>query len=236
MRALILAAGEGRRLRPLTQIHPKPLTCVAGVPMIERQIAALKAAGIREFVVNAAHGARVLTGALGDGSHLGVRILWSHEGDSAGEALETRGGIVRALPLLAEGGEGGGFIVVAGDIVTDYDYRALVGRAAALSEEGALAHLILVPNPDFHPQGDLALTPDGLIAREGTKYTFSSLAAYHPALFRGVPDGRAKLFPWLLGAVDAGRVTGELFSGRWANVGTPVELERAEKLFGSDAA
>lgn len=236
MRALILAAGEGRRLRPLTQIYPKPLTRVAGVPMIERQIAALRAAGIHEFVVNAGHGARVLMGALGDGAQMGVRILWSHEGNTALEALETRGGIVRALPLLTEGAENEGFIVVAGDIVTDYDYRGLVRRAAGLSEAGALAHLILVPNPDFHPQGDLALDASGHIAREGERLTFSSLAAYHPALFRGVPDGRAKLFPWLLEAVDAGHVTGEVFRGRWANVGTPLELERAERLFAGTPA
>ena len=143
MRALLFAAGEGRRMRPLTQILPKPLIEVGGVPMAVRQILALRKAGITEIVVNAAHGARILMAELGDGRSLGVKLLWSVEGFTAEDALETRGGIVRALPLLGSGP----FIAVAGDIVTDFDYSALVRRAGTLSSGGALAHLVLVPNP-----------------------------------------------------------------------------------------
>lgn len=129
MRALLFAAGEGRRMRPLTQILPKPLIEVGGVPMAVRQILALRKAGITEIVVNAAHGARILMAELGDGRSLGVKLLWSVEGFTAEDALETRGGIVRALPLLGSGP----FIAVAGDIVTDFDYSALVRRAGTLS-------------------------------------------------------------------------------------------------------
>lgn len=238
MRALVLCAGEGRRLRPLTQITPKPLVEVAGVPMAVRQILALRRAGIREVVVNAAHGARILMAELGDGSRWGVRIAWSVEGFDTSDALETRGGIVRALPMLTEGGEGA-FIVAAGDIASDFDYSELAERARGLSASGDLAHLVTVPNPDFHPAGDFLLR-NGRIARRddpegGAAVTYASLAAFHPTLFAGLDDRRAKLFPWLLEAA-AGRISGSLFAGRWANVGTLVELERAEALFAEDRA
>ena len=231
MRALILCAGEGRRLRPLTQIVPKPLIPVAGVPMVVRQILALRAAGIQEFVLNIAHGARILMAQLGDGAKWGVRITWSVEGFTAADGLETRGGIVKALPLLA-GEQAEPFIAVAGDIVTDFDYRALVEKAQSFSAEGILGHLVLVPNPDFHACGDFALEKGKILRPDGAHptYTFSSLALYHPALFAGVAPGFAKLFPWMLGAIDAGRITGSLYEGLWANVGTPLELDRAEAL------
>lgn len=234
MRALILCAGEGRRLRPLTQIAPKPLIPVAGVPMVVRQILALREAGIQEFVLNVAHGARILMAQLGDGTQWGVRITWSVEGFTTADGLETRGGIVKALPLLA-GEENAPFIAVAGDIVTDFDYRTLVEQAQSFSAEGTLGHLVLVPNPDFHAHGDFALEKGKILrpdSQDGTHtaYTFSSLAAYHPALFAGVEPGFAKLFPWMLGAIDAGRITGSLYEGLWANVGTPLELARAEAL------
>lgn len=236
MRALILCAGEGRRLRPLTQILPKPLVAVDGVPMVVRQILALREAGIRDLVLNVAHGARILMASLGDGARWGVRISWSVEGFTTADALETRGGIMKALSLLSPDGREP-FIAVAGDIVTDFDYAVLAERAGGLEREGSLAHLVLVSNPDFHARGDFALAA-GRIVRPDAGHqarTFSSLAAYHPALFRGVPPGRAKLFPWMLGAIDSGRVTGSFFDGRWANVGTPRELERAERLFGGPA-
>lgn len=234
MRALILCAGEGTRLRPLTCLSPKPLVPVAGVPMAVRQAIALKRAGIGEVVINAASGSRRLRGALGDGSRWGLRILWSVEGDEPRDALETLGGAARALPLLTAGGEER-FLIVAGDIATDYDYSALVHRAEALSPEGALAHLVLVSNPPYHPQGDMTLAADGLVRRRGAApgeaLTFSSLGAYHASIFEGVEPRRAPLFPWLYQFADAGRVTGERFGGRWANVGTLEELERAEALF-----
>ena len=152
MRAMLLCAGEGRRLRPLTQLYPKPLTTIGGVPLAVRQILALKRAGITEIVVNAAYGARILQAELGDGSRWGVHLAWSVEGHTAAEALETRGGIVRALPLLMAGGEDGAFIVAAGDIATDYDYAALAEQAQSLSASGDWAHLVMVANPTFHPQ------------------------------------------------------------------------------------
>lgn len=214
-------------MRPLTQIEPKPLIAVGGVPMAVRQIRALKDAGISEIVVNAAHGARILMAELGDGSRWGVKLLWSVEGVRTEDALETRGGIVRALPLLGEEP----FVAVAGDIVTDYDYSTLLRAARELSPEGCLAHLVLVPNPGFHAKGDFGLN-DGKVARKGEKFTFSSLAAWHPQLFRGLSDERAKLFPWMNAWIDAGRVSGELYCGLWANVGTIDELARAEALLG----
>ena len=236
---MFLCAGEGRRLRPLTLLYPKPLTAVAGVPLAVRQILALKRAGITEIVVNAAYGSRILEAELGDGSRWGVKLLWSIEGRTGEEALETRGGIAKALPLLTAGGEDGGFIVAAGDIAADFDYGAIAERARGLDASGDLAHLVMVPNPDFHPQGDFRLI-DGRIARKekagGEALTYASIAAFHPALFSGVDAGRAALFPWMFGAIDADRVSGEKFPGRWANVGTLEELARAEAMFEGDAA
>lgn len=219
MRAMLLCAGEGRRLRPLTQLYPKPLTTIGGVPLAVRQILALKRAGITEIVVNAAYGARILQAELGDGSRWGVHLAWSVEGHTAAEALETRGGIVRALPLLMAGSEDGAFIVAAGDIATDYDYAALAEQAQSLSASGDWAHLVMVANPTFHPQGDFRLV-NGRIARRdavgGEILTYASLAAFHPQLFAGLHADRAPLFPWMFEALDAGRVSGEKLVGRWA--------------------
>lgn len=231
MRALVLCAGAGTRLRPLTQIMPKPLVEVGGVPMAVRQIRALARAGVDGFVVNAATGAARLMGVLGDEARWGQRVHFSVEGQTAAEALETRGGIVRALPVLTQACDA--FIVAAGDIVTDYDYAKLVAVGRTLSAEGTLAHLALVDNPVYHPSGDFALAPDGRIVLEGEKLTFAAFGVYHKALFEGVKDGRAALFPWLLDFIRVGRVTGEHYRGRWANVGSLEELERAERLFGN---
>ena len=172
MRALILAAGAGSRLQPLTRAVPKPLVSVGGAPMAVRQIIALREAGVRDVVINAAHRWRLLRAALGDGSAWGVRIHWSVEGDSVDEALETRGGIVKALPLLSPDRKTP-FLVVAGDIVTDYPYGRLVARGAALGEE-ALAHLVLVPNPSYHPSGDMRLEA-GRLRSDAPTRTFASL-------------------------------------------------------------
>ncbi len=227
MQALILCAGEGSRLRPLTQIIPKPLVSVGGVPMVLRQIQALKAAGISEFVLNTAHGAGILEAALGDGSAWGVKIRYSHEGDCAAEALETLGGIARALPLLTAGGEEH-FIVAAGDIVTDYDYRTLIARAGHLKEEGCCAHLVLVPNPSYHQAGDMTLTAEGRVSRRTKTHTFASFGLYSAELFRDVAPVRAKLFPWLFNAIDRETVSGEIYEGLWLNVGDFDELARAQ--------
>lgn len=228
MHALILAAGRGERMRPLTDATPKPLLVAGGRRLIEWQIAALAAAGIRELVVNTAHFPRQFEEALGDGARLGVHIAWSREGETAAEALETLGGIVRALPLLGRET----FLVVSGDVVTAFDYASLAARAAALSAGAADAHLVLVPNPAFHPAGDMGLQR-GLIAPDAQpRLTYANIALFSPRLFDGVPPGRARLFPWLYGAARAGRVTGERFEGRWRNVGTPQELALLDRELG----
>lgn len=229
MQALILAAGAGSRLRPLTNLLPKPLVKVGGVPMAVRQMLALQRAGVEDFVVNLGWGADRIRGMLGDGSAWGVRIRYSFEAHTAEAELETRGGIVKALPLLTDRGDDA-FIVAAGDIVTDYDYRGLVEAAERLRADGTLAHLVLVPNPPYHRQGDLALTADGMLAEAGEMLTFSSLGAYHRAMFENELPVRAPLFPWMRQFIRAEHVSGERFDGLWVNVGTLEELARAEAL------
>lgn len=227
MKALILCAGEGSRLRPLTYLLPKPLVPVAGVPMVVRQMLALKAAGITEVVINTAHGAARLEALLGDGQSYGMQITYSREGLSKADALETLGGIVKAQPFLLNDPDEA-FLVVAGDIVTDYDYRELVSAARSLSTQGDLAHLVLVPNPDFHPLGDMGLEA-GHVVREPRRWTFSSLGAYHRSLFDGLEVERAKLFPWLWQTIEAGRVQGSVYQGLWLNVGDFDELNKANQ-------
>lgn len=229
MRALILAAGRGERMRPLSDATAKPLLAAGGRRLIEWQIAALAAAGIREIVINTAHLAQQFEDALGNGIRLGVDIAWSREGDVAGDALETRGGVVRALPLLGEAP----FAVISGDIVTDFDYRSLAMPAAVIDAGAADAHLVLVPNPAFHAQGDMGLRPGqqgDLVAPDAVpKLTYANIAVFTPRLFAGLTAVRAALFPWLYDAAHLGRVTGERFDGRWYNVGTPQELARLDR-------
>jgi MurNAc alpha-1-phosphate uridylyltransferase len=227
MRALILAAGEGRRMRPLTRIIPKPLVEAGGMPLALRQMLSLRKAGVSEFVVNTAYGAAVIEKTLGDGSRWGVSIRYSHEGESAEEALETLGGIVRALPLLTAGGEDA-FIVAAGDIVTAFDFSRLVRRGGGLGAAGLMAHLVLVPNPAYHAGGDMSLDESGLVRREPRTHTFASFGVYRAALFEGLEPVRAKLFPWLWSACEKGLVSGEVFEGLWRNVGDWQELAAAD--------
>ena len=222
MKALLLAAGEGRRMRPLTQIMPKPLVPAAGVPLAVRQILALRRAGIREIVMNVAYGSRLIMQHLGNGSRWDVKIRYSVEGDCAEEALETLGGIAKALPMLCAGPDEA-FIAAASDIVTDYDYASLVRRGRELAADGRDAHLVLVPNPGYHASGDMTLE-NGLVRHFPKTHTFGSFGVYRAGLFEGVPAERAALFPWLWQAADAGRVSGEIFEGYWRNVGDPDEL------------
>lgn len=229
MKALILCAGEGRRLRPLTQIMPKPLVPVGGVPMVVRQILQLREAGIRDIVLNVAYGAGIIEGYLKSGSQWGVRLSYSREGTSAQEALETLGGIVKAMPLLHDDDEA--FLVVAGDIVTDYPYDRLIQRGRQLCKEGPLAHLVLVPNPVYHGSGDMTLLEDARVSHQNPTHTFSSLGVYHESLFSGLLPERAKLFPWLWQAVDQGNVTGEVYEGRWFNVGDFDEWYKVQHLY-----
>lgn len=219
MRALIFAAGRGERMRPLTDHTPKPLLAAGGRRLIEWQLAALARAGIGEAVINTAHLPDAFPAALGDGTRYGLRLRYSREGDSATDALETLGGIVRALPLL--GSEP--FVAVAADIVTDYDYGTLRTVARHIAAGYADAHLVLADNPPFHPGGDMALA-EGRVTRDGRRLTYASIGVFAPRLFAGLPATRAKLFPWLYTHTAAGRVTGEHYRGLWVNVGTPDHL------------
>ena len=225
MKAMILAAGRGERMRPLSDATPKPLLMAGGHRLIEWQIAALARAGVQEVVINTAHLAAQFEAALGDGNHLGVHIRWSREGTLAADALETLGGIVHALPLLGDAP----FIAVSADIVCDYDYQRLVSVGAAIERNEIDAHLVLVPNPPFHPRGDMGLQPDAQgrarITTAPPWLTYANIALLSPRLFAGEAGGKRKLFPWLYRAAEAGRVGGERFDGRWYNVGTPADLQ-----------
>jgi MurNAc alpha-1-phosphate uridylyltransferase len=212
MKAMILAAGRGERMRPLTDATPKPLLKVAGKALIEYHLENLTAAGITDIVVNLSHLGSQIRAALGDGSRYGVSIRYSDEGVPA---LETGGGILQALPLLGPGP----FIVVNGDIWTDYRYANLPAAP------DGLAHLVMVANPHHHPHGDFVLG-DGRVRTEGpgARYTFSGVGVYRPDLFAGRTAGRFPLAPLLREAMAADRVSGEYYGGHWLDVGTPQRL------------
>lgn len=213
MKAMLLAAGRGERMRPLTDATPKPLLAAGGKPLIVHLIERLAAAGFDELVVNHAHLGAAIEAALGDGRRFGVTIRYSAEGT----ALETAGGIANALRLLGTRP----FLAVNADLHTDYPFARLRGALAG----AALAHLVLVPNPDHHPHGDFAL--DGSrVANDGpARFTFSGIGVYDPSLFAGVaPGSKAQLAPLLRAAADARRVTGECYAGTWIDVGTPARL------------
>ena len=221
--AMILAAGRGERMRPLTDTTPKPLLVAGGKPLIAWQIESLARAGFRDVVINAAHLADAMMRALGDGSRYGVRIRWSREP----APLEPAGGIATAMPLCPEGP----LVVVSGDVWTKFDYATLRARAdtMALDDASPRVHLVMVPNPAYHPQGDFAL--DGSrIHRDGpSRLTFGNLAVYDTSLFRELPRGeKLKLLPLLNDWISRGLVSGELYEGPWANVGTPDELARLD--------
>ncbi|MCX7150009.1 MAG: nucleotidyltransferase family protein [Rhodocyclales bacterium] len=222
MKVMILAAGRGVRMRPLTDQTPKPLLPVGGKPLIVWHLERLAKAGLCEVVINHAHLGAQIEVALGDGSRWGLSIRYSPEPEGA---LETAGGIVNALPLL---GNDEPFLVVNGDTYCDWD----VARAASALKSGDLAHLVLVPNPPHHPQGDFSLT-GRVVGADITATTdngaqvctFSGIGIYHPQIFAGIQRGqKAKLAPLLRAAMAARRVTGELHAGRWVDVGTPQRL------------
>ena len=219
---MILAAGRGERMRPLTDHTPKSLLEVNSKSLISMIIYSLSRAGVTELVINLAHLGEKIAAALGDGSALGVRISYSRET----EALETAGGIAYALPLLGDEP----FIAVNADVYSDYDFSALLLAAQRLQATGPLAHLVLVDNPPQHPRGDFALE-NGRVQRDGiTKFTFSGMGAYHPALFAGVTRGaRARLADLLIAAMPEGHVTGEHYRGRWHDIGTPERLAAVDR-------
>lgn len=216
MKAIVLAAGRGERMRPLTDTTPKPLLPVADRPLIAYHLEALARAGIRDVVINLSWLGERIRERLGDGAGFGVRITYSDEGPAA---LETGGGIFRALPLLGPGP----FLVVNGDTWTDYDFSRL------RLDETADARLVLVPNPPHHPRGDFGLEGDVIVEREHDRFTYSGIGIYRPELFTGCTDGRFPLLPLLRRAIAAGRLRGELYRGKWFDIGTPERLAALDR-------
>jgi N-acetyl-alpha-D-muramate 1-phosphate uridylyltransferase len=229
IRALILAAGRGERLRPLTDEHPKPLLKVLGKPLIEWHLEALARAGIREVVINTAWLEEQFPAALGDGARWGLSIRYSMEARAYGGALETAGGIATALPWLAPKGDES-FWVVSGDIFApSFDYPEAARRAFDASDD--IGHVWLVPNPDFHPQGDFALDAAGRVRRAGGRaWTYANLALLKPAIVAGIAPGtRAALGYKLFEAAQAGTLGGEVWRGEWHNVGTLEQMQAADQ-------
>lgn len=221
--AIILAAGRGERLRPLTDATPKPLLAVGGKALIAWQLERLAAAGFDDVVVNHSHLGAMIERSLGDGRRFGVRLRYSHEP----KALETAGGVAQALTLLGREP----VLVVSGDIHTSFDYAGLAPRieAIAASPRENAAHFVLVDNPPWHPRGDMGLA-EGRVTRAGPTLTYANIAVFDPALFSGIAPGTwLRLFPWAYQFVEAGRVTGERFGGDWDNVGTPDQLTALDR-------
>ena len=217
---MILAAGRGERMRPLSDALPKPLLPAGGRPLIVWQIEALARAGFRDIAINVAHCAARLVGALGDGAALGVRIAWSREP----EPLETGGGIATASPLLAPGP----VLIVSGDIWTRFDYAALAPRIDAMRRDAAppRVHLVMVPNPPYHPEGDFALAGHRVEADGPQRLTFGNIGVYDTALVRDLPRGvKVRMLPLYREWIARGIVSGERYDGPWSNVGTPADLD-----------
>jgi len=215
MKAMILAAGLGKRMRPLTDHCPKPLLPVAGKPLIVHHIERLRQAGIHELVINVSYRAEQIMAALGDGRAHQVSIQWSHEPSP----LETGGAIRQALPLLGESP----FLLINGDVWCDY-----LPDAAALAAED-LAHLVLVDNPAQHPDGDFALHQGRVASAGAPRLTFAGISLLRPALVASEPPGAFALAPLLRQAMAEGRVSGEHFAGHWVDVGTPERLAALER-------
>lgn len=216
LKVMILAAGRGERMRPLSDVTPKPLLPVAGKALIVHLIERLARAGLRGVVVNHAHLGHQFEDYLGDGSRYGARIVYSPEPEGG---LETGGGICQALSLL----DSDPFVVVNGDIWTDFPFERL---PQALD---GLAHLVLVDNPPHHAQGDFSLRAGRVLSDDGPKLTFSGIGVYQRALFEHCRPGRFPLAPLLRAAMEQGRVSGEYYGGRWRDVGTPERLAALEQ-------
>jgi MurNAc alpha-1-phosphate uridylyltransferase len=221
VKAMLLAAGRGERMRPLTDATPKPLLEVAGKALIAWHIENLVNAGISDLVINHAHLGAQIEKALGDGSRWNARIRYSPEA----QALETAGGIANALPLLGDGP----FAVINSDIFCDYDFGRLPERAAALQANGDSAHLVLASNPPHHPGGDFGLHQQRIT--DGTpRLTFSGIGIYLPSLFAAIPRGSiAPLAPLLRAQIALGKVSGEHHQGLWVDVGTPQRLAELDR-------
>lgn len=226
MKAMILAAGRGERMRPLTDTSPKPLLNVGGIPLIGHHLQRLQAAGFRDIVINHAWLGQQIEATLGTGSTYGVNICYSAE-EKGG--LETAGGIATALPLLGHKP----FLVINGDVLTDIDFAQALKIGAKIEQTGKLAHLWLVDNPEHHPDGDFSLTQTGDVTTEqphNPTLTFSGIGVYHPALFNNIPPHtRAKLAPLLRTAMQKNQISGEYHTGYWLDVGTIERLHLANQ-------
>jgi MurNAc alpha-1-phosphate uridylyltransferase len=210
--AMILAAGRGERLRPMTDATPKPLLRVRGQPLIERHVIGLAHAGIEHIVINLAWLGSQIREYLGDGARYGVRIIYS---DEQPRALDTAGGIFRAMPHLVPGP----FAVINGDIYTNFPFETL---EVAPDRD---AHLVLVPNPPQHPRGDFGLEQGLALSAAASQYTFSGIALYRCAFFAGCTDGAFPLKPLLLRSMAARRCSAQLYTGQWEDVGTVERLQ-----------
>lgn len=220
---MILAAGRGERMRPLTDHTPKPLLQAGGKPLIVWHIERLVRAGITDLVINHAHLGTQIEQALGDGSRYGATIRYSDEGT----ALETAGGIAFALPLLGDAP----FAVVNGDIYCDYDFSHLPACATTLAASNDMAHLVLVDNPEHNLKGDFVLHAGRIVpTNDSQQFTFSGIGLYKPALFANIVRGsKAPLAPLLREQIAAGKVSGEHHHGRWVDVGTPQRLQQLDQ-------
>ena len=226
---MILAAGRGERMRPFSDSLPKALLPAAGKPLIVWIVENLAAAGFKEIIINHAHLGNLIESRLGDGASFGVHFAYSPET----QALETAGGIANALPLIGEAP----FLVVNADIFCELDLKVLMPKARGMAESGYLAHLVLVDNPEHHPQGDFSLTQSIVTLKGRHKLTYSGIGLYHPAVFASVARGtKAKLAPLLRTQIKTGKVSGEHYRGLWLDVGTPERLDALDSLLRAKAA
>jgi len=220
---MILAAGRGERMRPLTDSTPKVMLEAGGKALIEWHLQKLAGAGVRRVVINHAWMGEQIERRLGDGTRFGLEIVYSAEQ----HALESAGGIANALPLIGAQP----FLVVNGDVFTDLDFARLLQLLPQLDGENRMAHLVLVDNPEHNPQGDFGLVGARVSSEGSTRLTFSGIGLYHPMLFADVARGeRARLAPLLRAAMDRGAVSGEHYDGLWIDVGTPQRLSHLDRL------
>lgn len=227
--AMIFAAGRGERMRPLTDLSPKPLLEVGGKPLIVWQIERLAHAGFTKVIINHAWRGAQIEAALGDGARWGVRIQYSAEPS----ALETAGGIRQALPLLEAPRGPCAFIAVSGDLYTEYDYRLLHAPLHRIAhQEAPHLHLVMVPNPSYHPEGDFALLENGQLSLINTpRLTFGNIGVYHTRMFHTLASGAyCALQPYYQAAIAAQRASGERYDGCWINVGAPEQLHALDAL------
>jgi MurNAc alpha-1-phosphate uridylyltransferase len=219
MKAMILAAGRGERMRPLTDHTPKPLLTACGKPLIEYTITQLVAAGFNDIIINHAHLGLQIEKHLGNGNQFSANISYSPEGE---QALETAGGIINAMPLLGDEV----FLVVNGDIATDFPFAELKNRTVDL------AHLVLVDNPAHNTQGDFGLDSTGLmVSNSSEQLTFSGIGLYRPELFSNIPTGPSKLAPLLRKAIAEHRVSGQKMNSFWMDIGTPERLQELDSYY-----